>query len=183
MSKNDEKPGGEEKELTLDVLLADLPLDDEKKKMVSALVTGLVASLNQISTRLETLEKQPATENPDIYEGLSAEQRYNVLMAKASAPAAGAQQGLMQALLARSAGGGGGSDIEQLLGSAERIKSFRDIFSPAPTALQIASEKAQIAQVLAQTRLMNRVAGKETDKYLEKLASELVSETGGEEEE
>ena len=44
-------------------------------------------------------------------------------------------------------------------------------------------EKAQIASVISQTRLMNKVAGKETDKYLDALAAELVGgETGGEEE-
>ncbi|MBA7634304.1 hypothetical protein ES703_41888 [subsurface metagenome] len=177
-----EETGKEEKELTVEDLLADLPLDDKKKKMVSALLTGVVTSLTQINTRLDSLEKQPAAENPDIYQGLKPDQKYQVMMAKASAPAAAAQQGLIQALLSR-AGGGGGSDIDQLLGSAERIGRFREIFSPAPTAVQIAMEKAQISSVIAQTRLMNKVAGKETDKYLDKLAAELVgSEPGGEEE-
>ncbi len=183
MANNKGKPGTEEKQgPTFEDLLADLPLDDEKKKMVSNLVNGLVTSLNQISTRLDTLEKQPATENPDIYEGLSAEQKYQVMMAKASAPAAAAQQGLIQSLLARSAGGGG-SEIEQLVSSADKIKALRDVFSPAPTVVQLAQEKAQVASIIAQTRLMNKVAGKETDKYLDALAAELVGgETGGEEE-
>ncbi len=175
-----EEPG--EKEPTVEDLLAELPLSDKSKKAVTALLTGLVTNLTQINTRLDNMEKQPAAESPDIYEGLSPDQKYQVMIARASAPAAAAQQGLLQALLSR-AGSGGGSEIDQLLGSAERIGKFRDIFSPAPTALQIATERAQIAQVIAQTRLMNKVAGKETDKYLDKLAAELVGgETGGEEE-
>ncbi|MBA7515794.1 hypothetical protein ES705_07853 [subsurface metagenome] len=180
--KPEAEPGKEEKELTVDDLLADLPLDDKKKKMVSAILTGVVTNLSQINTRLDNLGKQPAPENPDIYEGLSAEQKYQVMMARASAPAAAAQQGLIQALLSR-AGGGGGSDIDQLIGSADRLRALRDAFSPAPTAVQVAMEKAQIASVISQTRLMNKVAGKETDKYLDALAAELVGgETGGEEE-
>ncbi|GAI60588.1 unnamed protein product, partial [marine sediment metagenome] len=165
-----EETGKEEKELTVEDLLTDLPLDDKKKKMVSALLTGVVTSLTQISTRLDNLEKQPAPENPDIYDGLSTDQKYQVMMARASAPAAAAQQGIVQALLTR-AGGGGGSDIDQLIGSADRLRALRDAFSPAPTAVQLAMEKAQIASVISQTRLMNKVAGKETDKYLDKLAA------------
>lgn len=178
------EPGKEEKELTVEDLLADLPLDDKKKKMVSALLTGLVNNLSQINARLDNLAKQPAAENPDIYDGLSAEQKYQVMMARASAPAAAAQQGLLQALLSRAGGGGGSSEMDQLLGSADKIAKFRDIFSPAPSPVQIAMEKAQIASVIAQTRLMNRVAGKETDKYLDALEKETAAEpgAGGEEE-
>lgn len=185
MAKKDE-PGIEEKQgPTFDELLADLPLDDEKKKMVSNLVNGLVTSLNQINTRLETLEKQPAPESSDIYEGLSADQKYQVMMAKASAPAAAAQQGLIQALMSRSAGSNSGSEIDQLVGSADKIRALRDVFSPAPTAVQIAMEKAQIAAVISQTRLMNKVAGKATSDYLDKLEAEIeptAERTGGEEE-
>lgn len=183
MSNDKGKPKTAEKQgPTFEDLLADLPLDDDKKKMVSNLVNGLVTSLNQISTRLETLEKQPAPENPDIYEGLSAEQKYQVMMAKASAPAAAAQQGLIQSLLARSVSGGG-SEIEQLINSADKIRALRDVFSPAPTVVQLAQEKAQVASIIAQTRLMNKVAGKETDKYLDALAAELIGGENGSEEE
>jgi len=180
--KPEAEPGKEEKEPTAEDLLAELPLSDKSKKVVTALLTGLVNNLTQINTRLDNMEKQPAPENPDIYEGLSADQKYQVMMARAAAPAQAAQQGLLQALLSR-AGSGGGSEIDQLVTNAERIKVFRDIFSPAPTAVQVAMEKAQISSVIAQTRLMNKVAGKETDKYLDALAAELVGgETGGEEE-
>ena len=186
MSNNKDKAdetGKEEKELTVEDLLADVPLDDKKKKMVSALVTGLVANLSQLNTRLDNLEKQPAAESPDIYDGLTPDQKFQVMMAKASGPAAAAQQGLLQALLSRAGKGGGGSEIDQLVASADRIKTFRDIFSPAPTPVQVAMEKAQIASVIAQTRLMNKVAGKETDKYLDAMAAELAGgEAGGEEE-
>lgn len=177
-----EEPGKEEKAPTAEDLLAELPLSDKGKKAMTALLNGLVTNLTQINTRLDSLEKQPAAENPDIYQGLSAEQKYQVMMARASAPAATAQQTLLQALLSR-AGSGGGSELDQLVSSAERLKTFRDIFSPAPTMVQIAMEKAQISSVIAQTRLMNKVAGKQTTEYLDKLEAELVGgETGGEEE-
>jgi len=189
MSNNKDKAeetqegGKEEKEPTVEGLLAELPLSDKSKKAVTALLTGLVTNLTQINTRLDNMEKQPAPENPDIYQGLSGDQKYQVMMARASAPAQAAQQGLLQALLSR-AGSGGGSEIDQLVTSGERIKTLRDIFSPAPTMVQIAMEKAQIASVIAQSRLMNKVAGHETSKYLDTLERELAGggETGGEEE-
>jgi len=130
------------------------------------------------------VEKQPAPENPDLYAGLSADQKYQVMMAKASAPAAEAQQGVLQALLSRSSGGGGGGgDLAALLKSADTIQALRSVITPAPTPIQEAMEKAQVEQVLAQTRLMNKVAGKATSAYLDKISEEMKSagSEGGEE--
>ncbi len=184
MAKNDKKPGEDTQEPTIEELLNQLPLSDEHKALLAKVIGSVAANFSAINTRLESLEKQPATENPEIYEGLSAEQKYQVMMAKASAPAAGAQQGLLQALLSRaggSGGGGGGGDLSNLVKSAETIQSLRAVIFPEPSPVQVAMEKAQISQVLAQTRLMNKVAGKATSEYLDKLEAGL-EKTGGEEE-
>ncbi len=173
MGKEDEKPGEETKEPTIDELLNELPLKDEHKQLLVKLVSGIAGSLQAINARLDSVEKQPAADNPDLYAGLTTEQKYQVLMAKASAPAAAAQQGVLQALLARAGGGSGGGDLSALAKSAESIQALRNILSPAASPFQIAMEKAQVSQILAQTRLMNKVAGKTTDDYLEKIASEL----------
>jgi len=172
---NKEEGGKETPELTIEDLLKDLPLKEEQKALLVRVIGGVAESLTQINTRLESLEKQPAaaTDNPDIYAGLSPEQRYQVLMAKAAAPAAAAQQGLLQALLSRAGGGGGGGDLAALAKSAESIQSLRAILMPAASPLQIAMEKAQVSQILAQTRLMNKVSGKSTDAYLDKITSDL----------
>jgi len=184
VSEQDEKvePGEDSKGPTFEELLAELPLDDEKKKMVSNLVTGLVSSLNEISKRLETLETQgPAADNPDLYAGLSADQKFQVMMTKASAPAAAAQQGLIQAMLSRSSGGGGGGDLAGLLKSADTLQALRSVLSPEPSSVQVAMEKAQIASVLAQARLVNKVAGKATSDYLEGIEKDLLAGAGSEE--
>ncbi|GAI65826.1 unnamed protein product [marine sediment metagenome] len=177
MSKNDEKPGtGEEtQEPTIEDLLKDLPLKEEQKALLARVIGGVATNLTQINTRLESLEKQPAADNPDLFTGLSAEQKYQVLMTKASAPAAAAQQTLLQALLSRSSGGSGG-DLAALAKSAESIQALRTILSPAPSPIQIAMERAQVSQIISQTRLMNKVAGKETSDYLDKLEKSLAEE-------
>ncbi len=178
MSKDDEKPGtGEEtQEPTIEDLLKDLPLKEEHKALLARVLGGVATNLTQINTRLESLEKQPAADNPDLYAGLSAEQKYQVLMAKASAPAAAAQQGLFQALLSRSTGGSGGGDLAALAKSAESIQALRTILSPEASPIQIAMERAQVSQIISQTRLMNKVAGKETSDYLDKLEKSLAGE-------
>ena len=182
MNNNKEKPGEATQELTIEDLLKELPLKAEHKELLIKLIAGVGATLSQLNTRLDSLEKQPAAENPDIYAGLSADQRYQVMMAKASAPAATAQQGLMQALLQRSAGGGSGGDLAALAKSAESIQALRTILTPAASPVQEAMERAQVAQVLAQTRLMNKVAGKATSDYLDKIEKEITTKPGGEEE-
>ncbi|GAI67254.1 unnamed protein product [marine sediment metagenome] len=177
MSNHDEKPGtGEEtQEPTIEDLLKDLPLKEEQKALLARVIGGVATNLTQINTRLESLEKQPAADNPDLYAGLNAEQKYQVLIAKASAPAAAAQQGLLQALLSRASGGGGG-DLAALAKSAESIQALRTILSPPPSAIQTAMERAQVSQIISQTRLMNKVAGKETGDYLDKLEKSLAEE-------
>lgn len=181
-NKNDGKPETGEKtetveetpEPTLDDLLSELKLSDQGKKMLTMIISGVANNIKEISNRLDGLEKQPAAENPDIYAGLSAEQKYQVMMAKASGPAAAAQQGVLQALLTRVGGGGsGGGDFSNLLKSAETIQGLRSVLFPEPSPLQLAMEKAQVAQVLSQTRLMNKVAGKATSDYLDKIEADI----------
>ncbi|MBA7475731.1 hypothetical protein ES707_11104 [subsurface metagenome] len=179
MRKDDEKPE-ETSEPTIEDLLKDLPLKEEQKTILVNLIGGVATSLNQINTRLDNLEKQPAAENPDIYSGLSPDQKYQVMMAKASAPAAEAQQGLLQALLSRSSSGSGGGDLAALAKSAESIQSLRTILTPEASPIQIAMERAQVSQIISQTRLMNKVAGKETSDYLDKLEKSLADQEGEE---
>ena len=173
---NEKQHGGDTQEPTIEDLLSDLPLKDEHKKLLAQIIGGVAANLNQISTRLDTLEKQPAQENPDIYSGLSPDQKYQVMMTKASAPAAAAQQGLLQALLSRAGGSGSGGDLAALAKSAESIQALRTILNPEPSPVQMAMERAQVSQIISQTRLMNKVAGKETSDYLDKLEKSLAGE-------
>lgn len=179
MGKDDEKPGtGEDaQEPTIDELLNELPLKDEHKQLLVKLVSGMAGSLQAINARLDSVEKQPAADNPDLYSGLTADQKYQVLMAKASAPAAAAQQQLWQSLLSR-AGGGSGGDLAALAKSAESIQALRSILTPEASPIQIAMERAQVSQIISQTRLMNKVAGKETSDYLDKLEKTLSDEGG-----
>lgn len=178
MGKDNEKPREETQEPTIEELLKDLPLKEEQKVLLARVIGGVATNLTQINNRLESLEKQPAADNPDLYAGLSADQKYQVLIAKAAAPAAAAQQGLLQALLSRSSGGSGGSggDLAALAKSAESIQALRTILSPPASPIQIAMERAQVSQIISQTRLMNKVAGKETGDYLDKLEKSLAEE-------
>ncbi|GAI67387.1 unnamed protein product [marine sediment metagenome] len=178
MSKNDEEPGTgtDTPEPSIEDLLNELPLKDEHKQLLVKMVSGIAGSLQAINARLDSVEKQPAADNPDLYSGLSADQKYQVLMAKASAPAAEAQQGLLQALLSRSTGGSGGGDLAALAKSAESIQALRTILAPEASPIQIAMERAQVSQIISQTRLMNKVAGKETSDYLDKLEKSLAAE-------
>ncbi|MBA7528303.1 hypothetical protein ES705_20486 [subsurface metagenome] len=183
MSNDDEKPGTDEEtpQPTIEDLLKDMPLKEEQKTLLAKVIGGVVVNLNQINTRLDTMEKQPAAENPDIYSGLNPDQKYQVMMAKASAPAAAAQQGLLQALLSRSSGGGGGGgDLAALAKSAESIQALRTILTPEASPIQQAMERAQVSQIISQTRLMNKVAGKETSDYLDKLEKSLADQEGAE---
>lgn len=173
-----------EKEPTFEDLMADLPLSDKSKKVVAALFGGLASNLTQINNRLATLETKGDSTDPSFLEGLTQEQKYNILMAKYAAPAQAAQTSMLQTILGSArgggggVGGGGGSEIDRFLSSADKIKALKDVFSPEPSPVQIAMEKAQVASVLAQTRLMNKVAGKQTTEYLDKLEKDL---TGGSE--
>ncbi|MBA7606686.1 hypothetical protein ES703_13836 [subsurface metagenome] len=180
MSNDKEKPEEATQEPTIEDMLKDLPLKEEQKALLAKVIGGVVVNLNQLNTRLDNMEKQPAADNPDLYSGLSAEQKYQVLMAKAAAPAAAAQQGLLQGLLARSSGGSGGGDLAALAKSAESIQALRSILTPEASPIQIAMERAQVSQIISQTRLMNKVAGKETSDYLDKLEKSLAAQEGEE---
>lgn len=173
---NKDKAEETTQEPTIDELLNELPLKDEHKQLLVKLVSGIAGSLQAINARLDSVEKQPAADNPDLYAGLSAEQKYQVLMAKASAPAAAAQQGVLQALLSRAGGGSGGGELAALAKSAESIQALRTILTPEASPIQIAMERAQVSQIISQTRLMNKVAGKETSDYLDKLEKSLAGE-------
>ena len=178
MSNNQDKAEETTQEPAIEDLLKDLPLKEDQKAFLVKLISGVASHLQQINTRLDGLEKQPAADNPDLYSNLSAEQKYQVLMAKAAAPAAAAQQGVLQALLSRAGGGGGsgGGDLAALAKSAESIQALRAILTPEASPIQIAMERAQVSQIISQTRLMNKVAGKETSDYLDKLEKNLADE-------
>jgi hypothetical protein len=176
--ENEPKPPEQDAPATLDDMLKELPIPDRYKNVVQNLVTGILNSMVQINDRLSGLEsKAPAAQdNPDAFEGLTAEQRYNILYARASAPAAQAQMQLYQGLLTGVRGNSGGGDLATLAKSAESIQALRTILLPEASPIQVAMERAQVSQILAQTRLMNKVAGKETSSYLDKLEKSLTGE-------
>ena len=173
------------KEPTIENLLADLGLPEKHQKLLVGVVGGLADSLAQINKRLASLEDGKQGADPALFAGLEPQQRYEILMAQAAAPAQAAQTQMWQSLLAGArGGGGGGSELDQLAASAEKIKGLRSVLLPEASSLQIAMERAQMAQMMAQTRLMNKVAGRETDSYLDRLQEDLtkpeegVAETG-----
>ncbi len=157
----------EKKEVTLESMLAELPISDEHKQALMNLVSNLVSSIAQTNERLTALDAKASEFNSKKYEGagLSAEQIYNIEMAKAGAPAAAASQQMWAALLGGARGGGGDSGFGGLVKSAEVLNSLRDYLLPPPTAQQQALEAAQIDQIKAQTRLMDRVTGKKVEDY------------------
>ncbi len=162
--KNKNPPEAEQKELTLEKLFADLPIPDESKQALSNLFTNLVTTIAESNQRIAGLEARAAEENPKMYEGMTPDQVYNIQMTKAQAPAAAASQQMWAALL----GGRGGGDqagLGGLVKSAEALNSLRDYLLPPPTAQQIALESAQIDQIKAQTRLMDRVTGKKVEDF------------------
>ncbi len=153
------------KEVTLESMLEGLPIPDEHKQALMNLVSNMVSSIAQTNERLAAIEAKPSEFNATKYEGtgLSAEQIYSIEMAKASAPAAAAQQQLISAVLGGR--GGGDSGLGGLVKSAEALNSLRDYLLPPPTAQQVALEQAQIEQIKAQTRLMDRVTGKKVEDF------------------
>ncbi len=173
--KNKNPPEAEQKELTLESLFADLPIPDESKQALSNLFTNLVTTIAESNKRIAGLEARAAEENPKMYEGMTPDQVYNIQMTKAQAPAAAASQQMWAALL----GGRGGGDqggIGGLVKSAEALNSLRNYLLPPATPTQMAMERAQVSQIIAQTRLMNRLTGKTADKYLDDLEKDLTAE-------
>ncbi|MBA7522464.1 hypothetical protein ES705_14583 [subsurface metagenome] len=179
----DKKPEAETADQpTLEQILAELPVEDKYKKLLVAYITGVNQSLLALSNELADLKQRPAAALPQdsaIFEGLDADQKYNVLMAQASAPAAAAQQGLLTAMLGRVGGGGNSGGLDGVLANANTLNALRQALAPPPSALESAMQKAQISQVVAQTRLMNKVTGKATDQYLDSILEEL-KESGSE---
>jgi hypothetical protein len=175
------KVKGEKQQPTLDDILKGLPIPDEHKQGLTNLLTNLASSVVQstqeiaaVKTQLSQIETEVSKRTAETYKGLSADQIYQIEIAKASAPAHEAQMQLIQAMVGGTRNPGGG--LDQLIADADKLNALRSIFSPQPTPLQVAMEKTQIAQMLAQTRLMNKVAGRETDHYLETLEKGLGEE-------
>jgi len=161
---NDEKGKAadtEKKEVTLEAMLAGLPIPDEHKQ-----ASNLVTSISQTNERLAAIEAKAGEFNAKQYEGtgLTAEQLYNIEMAKANAPAAAAQQQLISAVLSRGGGGDSGG-LGSLVKSAEALNSLREYLLPPPSPQELALQAAQIDQIKAQTRLMDRVTGKKVEDF------------------
>ncbi len=180
--ENEQKSQEQEAPATLEDMLKELPIPEKYKGVVQNLVAGILNGMVQINDRLAGLEsKAPAAQDtPGAFEGLSPEQRYNILYARASAPAAEAQMQLYQGLLSGMRGNSGGGDLATLAKSAESIQALRTILLPEASPIQVAMERAQVSQIIAQTRLMNKVAGKETSDYLDKLEKGLAAGEGEE---
>ncbi len=157
----------EKKEVSLEGMLKELPIPDEYKQALTNLFTNLVTSIAQTNERLTAIEAKASEFNAKQYEGtgLTADQLYNIEMAKANAPAAAAQQSLISAVLSRGGGGDSGG-LGGLVKSAEALNSLRNYLLPPATPQQIALEQAQIDQIKAQTRLMNRVTGKKVEDFV-----------------
>ncbi|MBA7526230.1 hypothetical protein ES705_18391 [subsurface metagenome] len=169
-NKKDEQP--KPPSTDLEALLKELP--EKYQPVIRHLVVNVLNGLVKTNDRLAELEKRPAIqEAPGAFDGLTPEQKYNILMSKAQAPAAQAQMALYQGLLTSMKGGNSAGGFDSLLASAEKIQSLRAILAPEPSPMQHAMERATIGQMIAQTRLMNKVAGKETSAYLDKMEKEI----------
>lgn len=169
-----------EKEPTIDEVLDQFPIDDKHKAVLKGLFTGIANQLIEsnkalaaVQAKLAEVEKREAIPKT-AYEKLSGDQVHQIEMAKAEATARQSQTQLLQAMVGSSGNTGGG--FGDLLKSADSINALRNILVPPPTPLQAAAEKAQIAQLLAQTRLMNKVVGKSTDTFLESIEAGLGGE-------
>ncbi|MBA7574465.1 hypothetical protein ES708_16271 [subsurface metagenome] len=172
MPGDDETQTTEEKLPTLEDIMGELPIADEHKQALTNLFTNLATQVVEGNQKLAAMEAQinelntRATEaTAKVYEGLSAEQRYQIEMAKAAAPAQAAQTQMISAMLGASRNPGGG--LEGLVKSAESLNSLRDFLLPPATPQQLALEQAQIEQIRAQTRLMNKVTGKKVEDFVE----------------
>ncbi|MBA7624683.1 hypothetical protein ES703_32095 [subsurface metagenome] len=175
-TKQGEVSESQEAPATLEDMLKELPIAEKYKPLLTNLVTGILQSIVQVNERMAALENKPAVQDaPGAFEGLDAEQRYKILMARASAPAAQAQMELAKGLLTGVRGNSGGG-LDDLVKSAEKLQSLKMLLIPEPSPLQVVMEKAQIQQTLAQTRLMNKVVGREANQYLDKLEASLSGE-------
>ena len=185
MAKQTEQQEEEKKEVTLDSILKELPIPEEHKQAINNLLTNLATSvvetkqqLAEMNLKLDQVEAGASKATAETYKGLSADQIYQIEMAKATGPAQQAQHQLLQMMLGGTRSSGGG--LDELIKDADKFNALRSIFAPPPTPLQIATDKAQVFQMLAQTRLMNKVIGKATDSYLDKLEAGLGEPEGEE---
>ncbi|MBA7523149.1 hypothetical protein ES705_15272 [subsurface metagenome] len=183
MAGDDETQTTEEKLPTLEDIMGELPIADEHKQALTNLFTNLATQVVEGNQKLAAMEAQinelntRATEaTAKVYEGLSAEQRYQIEMAKAAAPAQAAQTQMISAMLGTSRNPGGG--LEGLVKSAESLNSLRNFLIPPATPLQVAQEKAQIAQMLAQTRLMDKITGRAANKFADTISDDLLKGEG-----
>ena len=172
--------GKEPEEPTIDQVFDELPLSDKHKAVLRGLFTGIANQLIEsnkalaaVQAKLAEVEKREAIPQT-AYEKLSGEQIHEIELAKAEASSRASSNQLLQAMVNSGRNTGGGFD--DLLKSADSINALRNILIPAPTPLQAAMEKAQVAQTLAQTRLMNKVVGKQTDSFLESIEKDLGGE-------
>ncbi|MBA7607875.1 hypothetical protein ES703_15044 [subsurface metagenome] len=155
---------------TLEDIMGELPISDEHKQALTNLFTNLATQVvegNQKLAAIEATINELSTKANEAtakaYEGLSADQRYQIEMAKAAAPAQAAQTQMISAMLGAGRNPGGG--LEELVKSAESLNSLRTFLLPPPTPQQVALEEAQIDQIKSQTRLMNRVTGKKVEDF------------------
>jgi glycerol-3-phosphate O-acyltransferase len=172
MADNDKTQTTEEKQPTLEDIMGELPISDEHKQALTNLFTNLATQVVQSNEKMAVMEatinelSTKANEaTAKAYEGLSADQRYQIEMAKAAAPAQAAQTQMISAMLGANRGDTGG--LEGLVKSAESLNSLRDFLLPPATPQQLALEQAQIEQIRAQTRLMNKVTGKKVEDFVE----------------
>lgn len=170
----------EPKEPTLDEALNELPIPEKYKGLVKSVFTGIAnqlietnKALAEVKAELAEVKKGPAIPQ-SAYDKMSADQIHEIEMAKAQATAQASQHQLLQSMIHRDSGGGFGD----LLKSADSINALRNILVPPPTPLQAAMEKAQVAQLLAQTRVMNKIVGKQTDTFLDSIEAGLGGAEG-----
>lgn len=170
----------EKAEPTIDEVLDQFPVPVEHKKVLKTLLEGVANSLIQTNQQLAGMEAKVTELAARADEGaaksykdcgLSSEQVFQIEMAKTQAVAQSGTTKLLEAMVASRNPGAGG--LEGLAKSADSINALRSILIPPPTPLQEVMEKAQISQLLAQTRLMNKVTGKKADEYLDKLEASL----------
>jgi len=185
MAKQTEQQEEKKEEVTLESILKELPIPDEHKQAINNLLTNLATSvvetkqqLAEVNAKLDKVATGASEATAEAYKGLSGEQIYQIEMAKASGPAQQAQSQLIQMMLGSTRSSGGG--IDALVTDLEKLNALRNALLPQPGPLEMATQKAQIYQMLAQTRLMNKVVGKTTDSYLDKLEAG-VGEAEGEE--
>jgi len=183
MAEPNETQTTEEKLPTLEDIIGELPITDEHKQALTNLFTNLATQVVEGNQKVAAMEAQinelstKATEaTAKAYEGLSADQRYQIEMAKAAAPAQAAQTQLISAMLGGSRGNTGG--LEGLVKSAESLNSLRNFLIPPATPLQLAMEKAQISQMIAQTRMMDKITGRASNKFVDTITDELLKGAG-----